>query len=257
MLNRIELTRINQGQHRRVLAFPDYAPNLLYSLTYQGVMSIEDLTGKTINRLTVTKMLPKYKQNSQGRYLTYCLCDCACGKRNVVVAASKLKSGHTQSCGCLQRERAAESVSSATKTHGLSKTKSYAVWRAMKSRCLNPSDKNYDYYGGRGIAICDEWRNSFEQFHDWLTDNGYCGEDGRNTGFTIDRIDVDGNYEPSNCRVVSIACQANNKRTNRLITYNGETHTCAEWARKLNIGYKAFMDRVYRNWPIERIMTQQ
>lgn len=187
----------------------------------------------------------------------YCLCDCSCGKQDIVVMASKLKSGHTQSCGCLQRERFSEAVARASMTHGMSNTKSYNVWRNIKSRCLNPSDINFEYYGGRGVTICDEWRDSFEAFHDWLTENGYREDSVRNNTFTVDRIDVNGNYDPGNCRIVSMDIQANNKRTNRYITFNNETHTCAEWARKLNMNYKAFMDRVYRNWPIERIMTQQ
>ena len=200
-------------------------------------------------------MLPRYKKNSQGRYVTYCECICACGTTNVIIMASKLKSGHTQSCGCLQKERSAKSVSEATRTHGLSDTKAYQVWRAMKNRCDNPNDKNYNHYGGRGISVCNSWHEDFACFYKWLTDNGYVESCKRNVKQTIDRIDNDGNYEPSNCRLVSMNEQANNKSNNKTYTYDGETHTYAEWAKKCGVKYKSFMNRVYKGWDFNKIIN--
>lgn len=216
---------------------------------------MEDITGKTFNRLTVKRMLPRYKKNSQGKNITYCECECSCGATNVIVMASKLKSGHTQSCGCLQKERSSEAISAATRTHGLSNTKAYQIWRAMKSRCDNPADKHYEYYGGKGISVCDSWHESFICFYIWLTNNGYVESYERNTEQTIDRIDYDGNYEPSNCRLVSMDKQANNKSNNKTFSYDGETHTYAEWAKIIGIKYKSFMNRVYRGWDFERIIN--
>jgi hypothetical protein len=122
---------------------------------------------------------------------------------------------------------------------------------------LLPTSRTYKYYGERGISICDEWRDDFSVFYTWLLNNGYHEpeDDSRNTLFTVDRIDVDGNYEPSNCRLVSMTEQANNKRNNRYETYNGETHTIAEWARMRGMPYKSFCNRLYRGWSFERIMT--
>ncbi len=215
-----------------------------------------DITGNKYSRLLVKEMLQKHKQNSKGRWLTYCKCDCDCGKTDVVVMASKLKSGHTQSCGCLQKERSAAAVKKRSATHGMSNTKVYANWLAMRNRCHLETDPAYQYYGGRGIAVCDEWRTDFLSFYNWMIANGYCEDpNARNTEYTIDRIDVNGNYCPDNCRLVSFLEQANNKRDNRLEIYNGETHTIAEWARIKGIRYKTFCNRLYRGWSFEKIMT--
>lgn len=202
-------------------------------------------------------MLPHYKQNSQGRWITYCLCDCDCGTSDVAIMASKIKSGHTCSCGCLRRERATDALRKRCVTHGKSNTRAYNIWLSIKNRCLLPTSRAYKYYGERGISICDEWRDDFSVFYEWLLNNGYHEpeDDSRNTLFTVDRIDIDGNYEPSNCRLVSMTEQANNKRNNRYETYNGETHTIAEWARMRGMPYKSFCNRLYRGWSFERIMT--
>ena len=104
--------------------------------------------------------------------------------------------------------------------------------------------------------MCDDWKNEFSNFYNWLLENGYSEQaDKRNTEFTIDRIDVNGNYEPDNCRLVSMTEQANNKSDNRFETYNGETHTISEWAKIRGIPYKTFCTRLYRGWSFERIMT--
>lgn len=185
----------------------------------------------------------------------YCRCKCQCGN-DAVVMASKLKSGHTKSCGCLQKERAAEAIRTATSTHHMSNTKAYSIWLSLKRRCDLVTDKAYRYYGGRGISVCDEWYNSFENFYDWMIMNGYIEcSDMRNTAYTIDRIDVNGDYAPDNCRLTTMLTQANNKRNNRIETYNGESHTVAEWARVKGIKYKTLCNRLYRGWSFDRAIN--
>lgn len=128
--------------------------------------------------------------------------------------------------------------------HGMTHTKIYDVWYAMKQRCYYTKNINYKNYGGRGITVCDEWRDDFKAFYDWSMDNGYQDD------LTIDRIDVNGNYTPENCRWVDIETQANNKRNNVYFTYNNETKTIKQWSRILNISYKTVTTRMYRGYPL-------
>lgn len=135
-------------------------------------------------------------------------------------------------------------------THGKRHTRIYKTWTDMKSRCLNPNRPKYKRYGGRGITICEEWLNSFEAFYDWAMANGYRED------LTIDRIDNDGNYEPSNCRWITLAEQAANKSTNHFITHEGMTFTIAEWARRINVRREVLKDRICRyGWSPERALT--
>lgn len=121
--------------------------------------------------------------------------------------------------------------------HGKSNTRLYRTYKHMKERCYNKNDKRYKWYGRRGITICKEWLNDFQAFYDWAISNGY------NDTLTIDRIDVDGNYEPDNCRWVDMKTQANNRRSNVYLTYNGKTQTMVEWSKELNIPYRTLQDR--------------
>lgn len=123
--------------------------------------------------------------------------------------------------------------------HGMRHTSIYTVWRSMKQRCYNQHTKNYGLYGGRGIVVCDEWKDDFQAFLFWAMENGY-DPNAKRGECTLDRIDVNGNYEPSNCRWCNYTTQANNRRSNRLIYMDGETLTMADFCRKHNLNYKLF-----------------
>ena len=134
--------------------------------------------------------------------------------------------------------------------HGLRKTRLYGIHNGLLQRCYNPSRPKYKNYGGRGITVCEEWRNNFKAFYDWAMANGYAD------GLTIDRINNDGNYEPSNCRWVKIKEQAYNKTTSNFITYKGETKTIAEWAQEYGIKYGTLFYRIKNGWDIEEALHE-
>lgn len=146
---------------------------------------MEKFLGNRYNRLIV---IGEVEKKSRRRYLK-CVCDCG---EETVVRSDKLKSGHTKSCGCLQRERTRDALSK-TKTHGMTNSNEYYVWCGMKSRCFNENNKSYKNYGGRGITVCDRWRDSFENFYKDMGPRP-------SSTHQIDRINNDGNYEPDNCK---------------------------------------------------------
>lgn len=163
-----------------------------------------DLTGHKFGRLTVINVSHKNKCNQK---MWECVCDCGNHK---IVNHYDIIYGKTRSCGCLRKEITASSKT----THGYKHTRLYRVWCNIKKRCNCKSYIQYEYYGGRGIKLCEEWNNDFAIFHDWSMANGY-DENAKRGECTIDRIDVNGNYEPSNCRWVSMAEQNRNKRNSR------------------------------------------
>lgn len=179
-------------------------------------MQVKDLAGFRFGRLTVISRAENDKSGN-ARWL----CRCECGRKKVVAGYS-LTRGLTKSCGCYQKEIARENAQKNIKnkcmfTHGLSYDNLYIRWAAMKARCYNPKHTSYKNYGGRGIRICDEWRNDFSSFYEWAIHNGYRKD------LTIDRIDNNGNYEPSNCRWVSRIVQQNNRRNTRKERFFGVT----------------------------------
>lgn len=162
---------------------------------------MQDLTGNKFHRLTVLGFIRKDRH-----YNSYWLCRCDCGNETAVTAG-RLRSGHTKSCGCYSIEKAKETCIKRNTTHGLSEHRLYNIWCNMKERCFNPNNPDYiKWYGSRGITICDEWKNSFQSFYDWAINNGYSDE------LSIDRKDVNGNYEPGNCRWATAKEQVKNQR---------------------------------------------
>lgn len=213
---------------------------LLGGFNYREVgfmKSFKDLTGQKFGRLFVIGRA----NNKSGKPHWLCKCDCG---NEVVVEGYNLKTGHTRSCGCLQKETNIKRLT----THDLSKSRIYRTWRAIKNRCFNKNLKEYKNYGGRGIIVCAEWLNDFQAFYDWSIMNGYTDE------LTIDRIDNDGNYEPLNCRWTTRKEQANNRRMCRIFTYNGVTKNYKQWCDFLNINYKTFHTRISRGWEIEKAL---
>ena len=158
-------------------------------------MKLVDITGQKFGRLTVIRRSETVNKHT----MWLCVCDCG---NEIIADAYNIKTGHTSSCGCIQRERTAE----ANCTHGMRKTRLYRIWGCMKNRCYQKSYHGFKHYGGRGITVCDEWRNSFEAFYEWAMANGYAEH------LTIDRIDVNGNYCPDNCKWATMADQNKNKR---------------------------------------------
>ena len=193
--------------------------------------NIEDLTNLKFGRLTAVKYIGKDKNNKHKW-----LCKCECGNEKEVLSCH-LKSGAIQSCGCFGKERRRESITK----HNLRYTRLYNTWLNMKNRCYNKKNTAYKNYGGRDIKICKEWLNEFMSFYNWSMSNGY------NENLTIDRIDVNGDYENSNCRWVDYKIQSKNKRNNHLITYNNTTLCLTDWARKINVNEPALRRWLKRN----------
>lgn len=169
------------------------------------------------------------------------LCQCDCGKRLVVIGAN-LKNGNTRSCGCW-----VHSDDKSEYTGYIWRTRLYSIWTDMKSRCYNKNFPKYISYGNREIKICDEWR-TYENFENWAVANSYSDD------LTIDRIDVNGNYEPSNCRWITNKEQARNKTNAIMLTYKGKTKQLIEWCEELQLSYVAVYTRFIRGWEPEAIL---
>lgn len=182
----------------------------------------QDLSGQRFTRLTVIEYVETRRRTP------YWKCKCDCGKETIV-ASDHLKSGHTKSCGCYSRDN----TKMLNYKTGKSNSRLYRAYRNMLTRCYWNKSAERDLYGGRGIEVCDEWQgdHGFERFNEWAMNNGY------NDNLTLDRINVNGNYEPNNCRWVDLYVQANNKRNNHYIKINGETDTVGNMARRYSVSY--------------------
>lgn len=135
--------------------------------------------------------------------------------------------------------------------HGMAHTRLYRIWLGMKTRCGNPKHPHYNDYGGRGIAVCEEWKNSSKSFCDWAMSNGYTEE------LTLDRVDVNGDYCPDNCRWATMKDQHSNRRDTIMIAYNGKTQSLAKWAAETGIDYHKLFMRISRGWSAERAFTKR
>ena len=196
-----------------------------------------DVTGKKFNMLTVVERL---ENTSDGGSVWLCRCECGTLTK---VRGKNLKNGAVKSCGCLKNKPT-------TQTHGMSKTSIYKIWAGMKSRCSYEKSCSFSRYGGRGIKVCDEWKNSFESFYTWSLDNGY------KKGLSIERVNNNGDYCPENCKWVSQKEQCLNRRTNIVYKYKGESHTLTEWCEALNLNYKLVHNRIYKlGWSFDKAVS--
>ena len=193
----------------------------------------DNLEGRRFTRLLVLSFSHK---NERGELFWNCRCDCGTEK---VVKAGTMRRGHALSCGCYHKE--------AVTLHGMTGTPTFGTWRSMLERCSNPRLKVYRIYGARGISVCQRWRHSFANF---LADMG-----NRPSGTSLDRIDVNGNYEPSNCRWATSKQQQRNRRDRRTLTHEGVTMSLYDWADRTGIPAKVIGYRVGSGWPIDRALS--
>lgn len=199
----------------------------------RNTSKIRDITGQKFNMLTAVRIAQRNPLRWE------CLCDCG---GTCTVLSSNLIGGRQKSCGCLSRK--------GNPKHGQSYTRVYRIYAKIKRRCFVEDEPAYPNYGGRGITMCDEWKNSFESFSKWAYANGYRDD------LTIDRIDNDGDYCPENCQWADRYSQANNKRNNHLYTYQGKTQTLPVWCREMDVPYKRAWYRLSKGWTIEEALTK-
>jgi len=202
-----------------------------------------DLIGKRFGRLVVTAMAARKPGERIIRWS--CLCDCG----NITQAPTGgLNFGHPRSCGCGQRDAAAK-VCIDKSVHAMSGKRIYNIWRAMHQRCYYPRAINYQCYGARGISICKERYKNFPVFYAWAMANGY------KEWLSIDRINNNGNYEPSNCRFIGPKSQARNRKNTRLLTLDGITKSVVEWAELSGIGATTILYRISAGWPSDKLLA--
>ena len=203
-----------------------------------------DISGHKFGRLTAIRDIGK-APNNRGRFW---LCGCDCGNANEV-PAGWLRSGNTISCGCAQREAAAKSCVKRS-THGLHNHRISTIHKGMHDRCVNPNNISYPYYGARGIYVCADWFN-LAVFAEWAFANGYSDD------LTIDRIDNEGIYEPSNCQWSTYQEQARNRSNSTEVSMDGNTRTVAEWAEVSGIGSTTILYRLKAGWDVRTALTRE
>ena len=203
----------------------------------------KDLTGLTFTYLKVLEYVNS-DFDKYGNKTSFWKCQCICGK-TIVLPRYDLTRKRNQSCGCMRTQL----IGIKSKKHGGYKTRLYHIWVGMRHRCFAPTDKYYRNYGERGITVCDEWANDFITFRDWALTHGYADN------LTIERIDVNGNYEPQNCCWITRAEQPKNTRISKRYTYNGETKTLRDWSVALGGCPDLVKDRLKRGWDIEDAIT--
>jgi len=202
----------------------------------------KDLTGQKFHNLTVLSFAYRDKKN------TYWLCKCNCGNKKII-RGSHLTSGNTKSCGCLMKYNITRR-NKENAIHGKSNTRLYTIYAGMKARCLKPNTNSYENYGEKGITICNEWLNDFMCFYNWAINNGY------KENLSLERIDNNQGYEPSNCKWIEKKLQSRNIKSNKMISFRGKTLCMAEWAEQLGINYNTLNSRLGKyNWSIKKALT--
>jgi hypothetical protein len=198
--------------------------------------------GQRFGRLVVLGLVGRSKA---GVLLWLCQCDCG---NTSTVQISSVRYGKSKSCGCLGREI----TSKRSTKHGFRGTRIYRIWAGIKSRCLNPNEPGYQkYYGVRGISICDEWRDSFEAFRDHVMQLPHYDE----KGYSLDRVDNDGDYEPDNVRWATLTEQSRNNRGNHLLTFAGKTQCLTAWAIEVGLNPNMVFQRIKAGWSVDRALT--
>jgi len=200
-----------------------------------------DITGIKFNRLTAVKFI-EFGKSKMPRWEF----KCDCGKI-VVIFKREAVSGGTKSCGCFMLDNL--NGNSHNKIHGMVNSRIYSIHQGIMQRCENKTSSNYHRYGKRGIIVCEEWKN-FISFYKWAFNNGYSDD------LTIDRIDVNGNYEPINCRWATSKQQANNKTNNVKIKFEGLIFTVSTWAELIGVKPGLLYDRVRQGWPINKVLME-
>ena len=197
-----------------------------------------DLTGRRFGKLVV---LGRDYSREYHRPFWKCICDCG---NETIVKGSSLVCGSTKSCGCLKHQVIhGDAV-------GGHRSRLNSIYHSMISRCYIASTHSYKNYGGRGIEVCSEWRNNYQEFKRWALSNGYADD------LSLDRIDVNDDYNPNNCRWVTWEEQCNNKRHHILIPFNGKTQTAAQWSRELKMPYQTIVERYKRGITAEEIFAR-
>lgn len=197
-----------------------------------------EMKGRVFSRLTV---LERSGSNAQGKAKWKCRCSCGKTKK---IDGTKLRNSRVQSCGCLHMERCLDAVT----IHGMTGTKEYRAWMAMRGRCHDRRNKKYQIYGGRGIFVCDRWINSFPNFFE---DIGNAPTKKHSLG----RINNDGPYSPDNCRWETVHQQANNRSNVRIIFYNGKSKSLAEWERVFGLTKRRIAERLKCGWTVEKALS--
>ena len=185
--------------------------------------------GQRFNSFTV--MDYEVREHLSGSRSVYWIAQCDCGNVKSV-APLKLITGHTKTCGCGKIERCHRLTEKYRTIHGGRHDRLYQIWHGMKQRCLYSHSKDFANYGGRGVALCEEWANDYAKFRKWALGNGYADN------LTIDRIDVNGTYEPNNCRWITAKEQSTNRRNSHLYEYDGEILGLPEIAKRLGVKYQ-------------------
>lgn len=240
--SRIMALTTRSGLERRMadISMPHFCLSCHQEIPVLPALLRKNLVGCVFGRLTVQHFAQTRKKKS-----SWC-CACTCGGASTVVTYS-LISGETTSCGCWRHEVLHERLPQHNRRHGQAGTSLYVRWVSMIGRCTNPTNPAYENYGGRGITVCNRWRHSFEAF---AADMGMFPP-----GTSLERRDNNGPYSPDNCYWAPRLTQANNKRNNRLITWESATHTLAEWARLTGLSTNLIGDRLRRGWDIARALS--
>lgn len=212
---------------------------LLYFEVFMG--KINNLLGQRFGRLTVIEYAGKDKSNK-----AMWVCKCDCGNIKTIVGNNFVR-GIVVSCGCKGKENREKAAKAAYK-HGGRGTRLYRVWKNMRTRCYCEKFIEFDCYGGRGIKMCPQWEHDFSSFKEWALKNGY------DDSLTIERIDVNGDYSPENCKWATYKEQANNKRNNSFIQYKNKLYTLTQFCEEFNLNYRNCYTRYKKGFTAQQLI---